>query len=89
MSAPHSNLVAVCLGQVLNIWTRLSFALMVAGGAYHHPFLWQCSHCLTFFKFCYSSFVVAWCNTKLKGESVGVLPDMGSMYLLFTEAAGV
>jgi hypothetical protein len=40
-------------------------------------------------------FVVAWCNTKLtkhtklKGESVGMLPDMGSMYLFIMEVAGI
>jgi hypothetical protein len=34
-------------------------------------------------------FIVAWCVTKLKGESVGVLPDMGSMSLLIMEVTGI
>jgi hypothetical protein len=33
--------------------------------------------------------VVAWCNAKLKGESVGMLPDMGSMYLFIMEVASI
>jgi hypothetical protein len=39
--------------------------------------------------FLFYFFVVGWCVTKLKGESVGVLPDMGSMSLLITEVAGI
>jgi hypothetical protein len=61
---------------------------MLVFGVFHHPFIWQCYHCLTFIKFLLF-LVVAWCVTKLKGESVGVLPDMGSMYLLITEVAGI
>jgi hypothetical protein len=86
MSVPL-HFVVVGSGQVTNLCNLISLALMLVFGVLHHPFIWQCYHCLPFIKFPY--FVVAWCVTKLKGESVGVLPDMGSMYLLITEVAGI
>lgn len=80
--------MAVGSGQLTNLCNLLSFALMLVSGVFHHPLIWQCYHCLTFINFLIS-FVVAWCITKLKGESVGVLPDRGSMYLLIMEVAGI
>lgn len=75
-------------GQVTNLCNLISFVLMIVLGVHHHPFFWQCAHCLTFINFL-NFFIVAWCVTKLKGESVGVLPDMGSMSLLIMEVTGI
>jgi hypothetical protein len=86
MSVPL-HFVVVGSGQVTNLCNLIRIALMLVFGVLHHPFIWQCYHCLPFIKFLY--FVVTWCVTKLKGESVGVLPDMGSMSLLITEVAGI
>jgi hypothetical protein len=65
MSVPL-HFVVVGLGQVTNLCNPLSFALMLVFGVLHHPFIWQCYHCLSFIKFLYF-LVVAWCVTKLKG----------------------